>query len=95
MAPTSPRCWYKRKCEQNKKIISQVLAAHAVIGCDTTAMSYGIGKGTVIKVLQSEIVMSHIDDPNASMDAVIKDATNFIGSCYGYSNESCMSWLQV
>ena len=47
--------------------------------------------GTVIQVLQSEIVTSHIGDPNATMDAVIKDATNFIGSCFGYSNETCMS----
>ena len=32
-------------------IISQLLTAHAISGCDTVGQLYGIGKGTVIKAL--------------------------------------------
>ena len=32
-------------------VISQLLAAHAILGCDTVGQLYGIGKVTVIKAL--------------------------------------------
>ena len=37
---------------KHAKIVPQLLAAHALSGCDTAAYMYGIGKGTVVKVLQ-------------------------------------------
>ena len=39
--------------EKNLSIIPGLLAAHALSGCDTVAGYYGIGKGTVLKVLRA------------------------------------------
>ena len=38
---------------EHASIITDILAVHALSGCDTTACYFGIGKGTVIKVLRA------------------------------------------
>ena len=36
---------------EHRNIIPDLLAAHALSGCDTTACYFGIGKGTIVKTL--------------------------------------------
>ena len=36
---------------EHNNIIPNLLSAHALSGCDTTACYFGIGKGTVVKTL--------------------------------------------
>jgi len=43
----------KQTAEKHFRIASDLLAAHAVSGCDTVAGYYGIGKSKVIKMLQA------------------------------------------
>ena len=40
----------KATVEKHMDIIDNVLPAHVLSGCDTVSRSYGIGKGTVLKV---------------------------------------------
>jgi len=42
------------------KIIPELLAAHALSGCETVASCFGIGKGTVLKKLRSGLSLSYI-----------------------------------
>ena len=49
----------------------QLLAAHALSGCDTAAYMHGIGKGTVVKVLQKGHTLDKLGDHEALMDDII------------------------
>ena len=72
LAPTSPKravVYMKESVNKNKKIISQVMAAHAILFILNCTGIWN-WKGTVIKLLESGIVRSHIGDPNATMDDV-------------------------
>ena len=40
---------------KHQAVMTYILAAHALSGCDSVAYMYGIGKATVLKVLQMEI----------------------------------------
>ena len=40
--------------EKHEAIVPNILAAHALTGCDTVGTYFGIGKATVIKVLNTK-----------------------------------------
>ena len=44
----------------NLSIIPGILAANAFSGCDMVASYYGIGKGTVLKILQAGNLFSYV-----------------------------------
>ena len=67
----------------NKDIISDLPAAHALSGSDTTACYYGIGKGTVVKVLRSKTTLiPSLGDLSCPFEDVLKESTSFIAACY-------------
>ena len=68
--------------KKHTDIISSLLHAHALTGCDTVGSYHGIGKATAVKVLQSGFRFEHHGDPNADIDLVVKEATRFIAACY-------------
>ena len=68
--------------KKHTDIISSLLHAHALTGCDTVGSYHGIGKATAVKVLQSGFRFEHLGDPNADIDLVVKEATRFIAACY-------------
>ena len=43
--------YIKASAIEHRNIIPDLLAAHALSGCDTTACYFGIGKGTIVKTL--------------------------------------------
>ena len=63
---------------EHRNIIPDLLAAHALIGCDTTACLFGIGKSTIVKTLKHRIHLF----PNANIEYVLKQSSNFIAACY-------------
>lgn len=69
---------------EHSAIKPNILAAHALSGCDTTACYFGIGKGTVVKVLRSgSVPLTCVGDHNADLKSVMKASTDFIAACYG------------
>ena len=64
-------------------IVPQLIAAHAVSGCDTVGCYHVIGKTMVVKALSAGIELNHLGDPKASIDDVMKESIHFIGACYG------------
>lgn len=65
------------------KIVRHLPAAQALSGCDTVASYFGIGKGTVKRVLEAGHDLSVIGDPSAKMETVISQASSFISACFG------------
>ena len=47
--------------ESNIDLISSLLAAHALSGCNETARYYGIAKGTVVKQLKKGFQLLQLD----------------------------------
>jgi len=71
--------------KKHQNIVSSIVHAHALTGCDTVGSYHGIGKTTAIKVLQSGFQFESVGDPAADIGMVVKDATRFIAACYKVS----------
>ena len=64
-------------------IVRHLPAAQALPGCDTVASYFGIGKGTVKRVLEAGHDLSVTGDPSAKMETVISQASSFMSACFG------------
>ena len=69
-------------------IVKNILPAHAISGCDTIASYFGLGKGTVIKVLKADYRMAHSCLRRLIDHRVINQATAFLSACYGIQKSS-------
>ena len=73
-------------------IASDLLAIHGLSGADTVASLHGVDRGTALKVAKKgNCPFTSIGEVNASMDAVLTQATKFICATYGKVVEACMS----
>ena len=66
MASTSSRKLIdiKETVAKHKNVISNIVSAHALSGCDTVSGLYGIGKSTVFKVLKAGKQLKLLGDPD-------------------------------
>ena len=71
--------------EKHRAIIPTLLAGHALSGCDTVAVCFGIGKGKMLKVLNTGLPLDMIGNIEADWSDVMKQATKFTAACYGKS----------
>ena len=72
-SPSKERALLDIKLTQakHKEIVTNLLPAHAISGCDTVACYLGIGKGRVIKHLKEECDLSAIGNVDAPLQQVI------------------------
>ena len=71
---------------KNVDIASNLLAAHAMSGCDTVGTTFGIGKKTVLRVLRSQrISLASIGVLSSPFSDCMKEGTTFLLHCYGQS----------
>lgn len=68
--------------DRHRDIIPFMLAGHPLTGCDTVGAHFGVGKGTLLKVLRQKngFPLPSIGDIHADMADVMKDATALITS---------------
>ena len=74
----------KQTVDKHSKIVKELLSAHTLSGCDTVGSYHGVGKGTVVKMLQAGYQLRAIGDADSSLDEVMAQATEFVSGCYGY-----------
>ena len=84
-SPIKNRCCIdiKETAHKHLKIMPEILALHALSGCDTVAATYGIGKTKAIAVAQKGYKLDQLGQPTADFDKALQQATEFIGACYG------------
>ena len=71
--------------ENNQDVMSNLLAAHGITGCDTVSPCYGIGKGVALKELKShQHSLSKVGEINSSLQDALQQASQFMLSCYGH-----------
>ena len=69
--------------EKHHAIGPGLLAAHALSGCDTAPTYFGIGKGTVLKILNAAPdSLTMLGSFNAPLSEEVHQSTKFIASCY-------------
>ena len=67
----------------HSNIISQVLASHAISGCDTVADMYGVRNITTISVAKKGLMLDTIGEVCGDLKQIEKEATSFNVACYG------------
>ena len=67
--------------KNHSEFISELLVGHTLSGCDTVVCLFGIGKGTIIKVLKRGYKIAD----------VIEEAILFVATCYGSQARQDMS----
>ncbi len=75
---------------KHKSLLSSLLAAHALTGCDSVCCYHGIGKKTAIKVTKQRKLF-FLGELSSDIQDVVSEATAFIGDCYGISDGETMS----
>ena len=81
----------KATTEKHSTIVDQLLSVQALSGCDTVSQMYGIGKGTVLKVIRSLNPLNNLVKVSARMDEVIEESVRFIAACNGSHERTNMS----
>ena len=84
----------KATVETHADIIGDLLPAHVLSGCDTVSYLWGIGKGTVVKILKSKKTLRKLGNLEEQMPNVMCEATKFIAACYGFPLEDNMTSLR-
>ena len=70
--------------EKHHKIMPDLLAAHALTGCDTVAPYHGIGKFTALRILRTgKYSLSAVGDIYSTEAEICQQAGAFIRACYG------------
>ena len=78
--------------KKHSDIVPNILAAHAISGCDTVASIFGIGKPTVLKALRSSnISLASIGDLDSQIENVIDEGTSLFLRCYGQQKLTTMT----
>lgn len=87
-SPIKDRCCIdiKETAHKHPKIMPEILALHALSGCDTVAATYGVGKTKAIAVAQKGYKLDQLGQPTADIDKVLQQATEFMGACYGITS---------
>ena len=80
---------------KHKNIIPGLLASHALTGCDTVATCFGIGEGTMLRVLKTGMNLDLLGDVDAPFRDAMKQTMQFITSCYGQPHCDSMSEARI
>ena len=72
----------KKSVNAKQHIMPSLVALHAIPGCDTVPMMFGIGKIKSLKVVE-KVPLVHIGEVNAELEEVIDEEKRFLAKCYG------------
>ena len=72
----------KKSVNAKQHIMQSLVALHAISGCDTVSMMFGIGKVKSLKVVE-KVPLVHIGEVNAELEEVIDEGKRFVAKCYG------------
>ena len=79
---------------ENASIFPSLIAAHVLSGTiwlDSVPKLYGIGKKTVVKILQQNFQLTSVGDINSNPEVANDECTKFIAACYGDKKFKTMS----
>ena len=72
---------------ENTSLIPSLLSAHALTGCDTVPMMFGIGKPKLINIV-NKFPLEYLGNKDAEEDDCMNEGKLFVAKCYGMTNAS-------
>ena len=81
--------------QKHHKIMPNLLAAHALTGCDTVSCFSGIGKATVYKKLESFDDHIKLGDLSACLDEVTESCMGFVASLNGHAQGNALEAMRA
>jgi len=63
-------------------LITQILAIHAISGCDTVAACYDIGKTRTVAISKKGFLLNSLGVVDVLWDDVVKKTTEFMVAAY-------------
>ena len=72
-------------------IVHDLLAVHAISGCDSVAGTYGVGKTTAVKIASKGYRLNLLGDLTADFQKVEHQSMEFMAACYGIQKCSSMT----
>ena len=67
---------------KNLTLIPSLISAHAISGCDSVPMMFGVGKAKALEAIKS-LPLKCIGSQNAPIDTVLTEGRIFVSKCYG------------
>ena len=67
--------------KRHERTCSMLIALHALTGCDSVPMMFGIGKATAIDALQS-VPLIRLGRADSTNEEVITEGKTFVAACY-------------
>ena len=80
----------KATADKYKHIVEHLPGVHALSGCDTSYF-FGIGKATVLKVLNNGKSMTQLGMADVDMVDIISEVQSFMSMCYNVQNDGNVS----
>ena len=84
---------------KHKSLLPDILAIHALSGCDSVAALHGIGKGiainTALSLLEQGYSMPQFGQNNAVLQDIVSAGTKFYSKCYGFPATSVTKCRQL
>ena len=77
----------KDSVKTHNQLIPDSLSVHALTGCDSVSMMYGIGKKKAINVAKMSS-LSYLRQLTANEEQYLQQSKQFIANCYGGKSES-------
>ena len=75
-------------------IVGNLLAAHALTGCDMVSSFVGFGKTTMMMKLQAYCNNSDLGNSDSLLDDVVRSATKFVATLYRHTLDSSFDTLR-
>ena len=77
----------KETTKRHSYTSSMLIPVHALSGCDSVPMMFGIGKVKVLGILKDH-PLQHLGRADANEEDVMQEAKEFVAACYGGKNVS-------
>ena len=77
----------KDSVKKHIDINPQIMSMHAMTGCDSVPMMYGVGKKKALSIIKKSPLL-HLGDQMANEDDFINECKNFVAVCYNGKNIS-------
>ena len=79
-----------RTVEKHHQIVPNLISFHALTGCDSVPMMFGIGKGKALSAFK-QTSLTKLGDLLANFEDVTLECKKFVAKCFGAPNISSSS----
>ena len=76
-----------KSVELHHPIVPSLIAMHALTGCDSVPMLYGIGKNKGLQIIKS-MELKHLGNIDSMMGDVLEEGRQFIAKCYNMKRQN-------